>query len=386
MTKLNMLPVILPHREVPIYISGISQDFLYPLIGELKSQDDYFRFQHETSAVIDSIKEEEIRRFYSNSNFPEYNPSHQFIHENRKDNVRIRGVHSRVYALALGSIEDSFLPSIGAGIEFLLEYMYYLNQIFDSKSNPNPCKNSVAGAHSLDMAYRLITGSSQTGSLNPLFNKIVNGFLYGELFDCNHNTWQKLRESSLEQKINSCDKRTYYIDALFFQLIAEIADTFAKSQGREVNPKKRDALSAYAHYYGMGLQVVNDIADFVPPSLNRGTSEKTPDDSYADIKNGKMTYPIIMMLELANQDDRKKIISALEGNLQNEQYEDLTKIFVNSGAYGKCKALARDYQRKALDMAREFPEPASFLLSRLSIMLASNRYYATFTQIKEIQK
>ena len=105
-----------------------------------------------------------------------------------------------------------------------------------------------------------------------------------------------------------------------------------------------------------------------------------------DIKNGKMTYPIIMMLELANQDDRKKIISALEGNLQNEQYEDLTKIFVNSGAYGKCKALARDYQRKALDMAREFPEPASFLLSRLSIMLASNRYYATFTQIKEIQK
>lgn len=156
-------------------------------------------------------------------------------------------------------------------------------------------------------------------------------------------------------------------------------------QGKKIPKRKLKALMEYTYNFGMGLQLVNDIADFVPPELNEGTSAKESTDSYSDIKNGKMTLPIIYMLERTKDSDGQRVIDSLERGFDSgpEDLRETTNIFLRSGAYAECRRQCREYKEKCSNVAGEFGEPARFLLSRSAIILDSNRYFSALTKLNK---
>jgi hypothetical protein len=405
--KQNLIIPVKPYKDTPFVwlscwgksLETVGNGIRYPKVERLETVEDYFQFEHETSKIIDLIKNDAIKVYLENLKlrFPEINEETLHIHYKRQWKVKLRGVHSRVYILALGGKDDSYSPRIGAAIEFLLDDMYYLNQFFDSKSGKESTRNIISAVHSNSLFWPLLVPSIGTpekkqevfGAINEDFNNTISGFYYGEYIDCLFNTWTRLKTASLEDRLTYCNKRTYYINDLFFQAIANIAGKVVSLyQEREVDNSRLDSLSDYSSYYGMGLQIVNDIADFVPPQLNKGTSEKMSTDAYSDIKNKKMTYPIILMLEMAKPEDKHKIITCLEKGFDSSEGElrETTDIFLRSGAYHECRALARSYKRKACETAREFPERFHHLLSNSVVILDSNRYYHTLSNLLDRTK
>ena len=271
--------------------------------------------------------------------------------------------------------------------------MYYLNQYFDSKSGANASANIIAAIQSNHLFWPLLVPTEATEEekqkifmeLNEDYNNIISGFYWGEYIDCMHNIWKRLKDSSLEEKLNSYDERAYYINTLFFQAIGNIARKTAEyQQKRVVDRRKFERLSRYSYCFGMGLQLVNDIADFVPPEMNEGATGKESTDSHNDIENGKMTPPIIYMLEMANQEDRKRVIDCLENGFNSppEQLRQTTDIFIRSGAYSMCRRVCRKYKKECVEMARGFEESFHFLLNRSSLILDANRYFRSLTKLK----
>jgi len=385
----------------------------YPEVCKLETPEDFVKFQRGTSKVIFDIKDgvlEAYRKSVFKRGYKELMDANLQIHENRRDKVLLRGVHSRIYNLVLGGLEDIYVPRVGAAIEFLLDDMYYLNQIFDTKSGPNAAKNMIASIMSNDLFWSLLIPPVKKQkqreklfrSLNEDFNKIISHFYYGEYIDSEFNTWRHWNEldPNLMTTFKEADftgetfkgfdlykllhRRTYYINTTFFQGIVNMAGkVISEHQGKRIQRRKLEALAEYSYNFGLGLQLVNDVADFVPIEFNAGTSAKQSRDSYNDIQNSKMTLPVVYMLKYGSDEDREKVIAVLESGFEAtpEQLRETTDIMLRTGVYAECRIQCRKYKKKCADVAREFTEPAHFLLAESAVVLDSNRYFKALTEM-----
>lgn len=188
-------------HDSPWFPKGV----VYPRIGRLETEEDFFRFQHETSTTIAKIKDEAIKKYREElftEGFNELEDSMFHLSDKRRDKVMLRGVHSRIYTLALGGRDDRFTSRVGASIEFLLEDMYYLNQIFDSKAGADSAQNMIASVQTNDLLWQLLIPSKVKSfeqkqkvftALNEDVNKVISSFYYGEYIDCNWNIWGKMK-------------------------------------------------------------------------------------------------------------------------------------------------------------------------------------------------
>ena len=77
----------------------------------------------------------------------------------------------------------------------------------------------------------------------------------------------------------------------FIERIAEIGVFLGNGGTREVQ-----ALRKFGKHFGIGHQIMNDVADFVPSSYGITTTTKTIEDSYSDVRNGYLTLPIIYVI------------------------------------------------------------------------------------------
>lgn len=351
----------------------------------------FFEFQKQTSGTIRGVKDLAIGAYLKNRSLardmPGFPPTegHLFhIHKKSGEKIGVRGVQSRIYNLALGGEEDEYVPRIGASLELLMDHMYYVNQVLDQKSHGDPRVNTFAAKSNLEVSRILLNSApsfdGRQGLLDALssdYDEILDRAYDGADIDCNFNSWARLRGASFDGMLDPYVHRTYLMQALFFVKTADMMANLAEHRGKKLLSLQTDALKKYAYSLGMGMQVVNDISDFVPPEHNEGTRTKLPTDAYRDVKNGAMTLPIILMLHMADEPDKKTLRYCMEsgGGSSDENLLGLTKIFVRSGAYRECRALARSYKDTASRAAKQFPEPARSLLSHSSVMLDSNRYY-----------
>lgn len=369
------------------------KDISYPPLPErIGSPQDFFRFQHETSRTVRGIIDIAIDSYLENMShargMPAVSPrrSQLFrIHENSRDKVGVRGVHSRIYNLALGGGDDSIVARIGASMELLMDHEYCANQILDGKGGADPRANIFGAKSNLElskllfkMSDRVPEGSREVyDSMLSDHREILDRSYDGAHIDTNFLNWENLKDSSFEERLKMYNKRSYLMNALFFEKMADIA---AKSvymrSGGEVANSDLESVRRYAFNFGMGTQLVNDVADFVPPEQNAGTRTKLPTDSYSDLRHRMMTLPVIYSLEMADKPDRERLVGYLEkeGRLEDEELLDATKIFKRFGARD-CRALARVYKERASKVAKSFPEPVHSMMSYSVVMLDSNRYW-----------
>jgi len=286
--------------------------------------------------------------------------------------------------------EADWIP-LAAASELELISMYYLNQLWDGKggcvTKADIDKRAIAAGITRNLAFRTLEkgyrGKIDSGKIDELSAFLLdsdNVFLEGEYVDIFEDTYSSAKALSFEDMMNLCSKRIYQINASFFEKIARMAVIVSDTK----DEKKKEALRKFGYNLGMAVQIVNDIADFVPEEENSGTCEKLPSDSYADIKHGKLTYPIIWTLHKGTEEEKREVIDILEkGRLASSlELENLTRMLVNNSAIDFAVKEAKKYAIQAKRELLVFPPEIRAPLSMSCSMAHINRYYDALKKYK----
>jgi octaprenyl-diphosphate synthase len=125
--------------------------------------------------------------------------------------------------------------------------------------------------------------------LNLLSNATLE-MIAGELFQLSRSGDVGLKEHEYFEMIR---KKT----ALIFQACGRIAGTIAG-----VTEEKKDALAGYALNVGISFQLIDDVLDFVADEVVLGKPVNN------DLREGKMTLPLIHLVQKGNPEDAEKIL------------------------------------------------------------------------------
>ncbi|MFN4307744.1 polyprenyl synthetase family protein [Sulfurihydrogenibium azorense] len=114
-------------------------------------------------------------------------------------------------------------------------------------------------------------------------------------------------------------------------------------------------LKENAYQYGVNLgvafQIVDDILDY------EGDEEKVGKSLMNDLKEGKITYPLLVVKDILNKEDKDFIKSVvLDKNPSVESLLKAKKIVEDYGGIEKAKADAESYVRKAIENLKDFPD------------------------------
>jgi octaprenyl-diphosphate synthase len=137
--------------------------------------------------------------------------------------------------------------------------------------------------------------------------------------------------------------------AVLFQGACRISAILAES-GKE----RESALSDYGFHIGLAFQMADDLLDYTFDSETLGKSVG------ADLKEGKLTLPVIYSLKQAASADRKRMEDIIQNeNFTEEEFKWLVAMLIKSGAIDYTKKLAQTHVEKARDALSIFEDSKS---------------------------
>src|SRR6202007_645665 len=108
--------------------------------------------------------------------------------------------------------------------------------------------------------------------------------------------------------------------------------------------EEEQALADYGRYSGLAFQLVDDLLDFT------ASSEQLGKPVLSDLKEGKVTLPLIYAMENGHREARGLGAGVLEEKeFHSVQPEKLVAMVRDSGALERTRNLAFDYGRRAKD-------------------------------------
>ncbi|MGE8556568.1 polyprenyl synthetase family protein [Chryseobacterium jejuense] len=115
----------------------------------------------------------------------------------------------------------------------------------------------------------------------------------------------------------------------------------------EVLAKK---MQNFGTFTGMAFQIKDDLFDYL-------SSNVIGKPVGIDIKEQKMTLPLIHTLKIANEKDRKYYFDTIKRYNNNpKRVKELIEFVKNSGGLEYAITVMKDFQQKAKDILNEFPE------------------------------
>ena len=277
-----------------------------------------------------------------------------------------------------------------AGVELELASMYYTNRVFDEKGGKKilsqPNNQFIAAMVTRDLASQALTKACSKCSyqtfvkIKGIFDEINKIFYMGQFLEVSWNLYtNKKIKFEWNNLLELYYRRNYAVNNSYFEKIALMGAILGGG-----TKKQTDALASFGKHYGMMLEIVNDMGDFVPPKYNKGTAEKLPQDAYSDIKHGKLTLPTIYCLFNGGKNEKKLVIEALTNkNIEQKKLIGITKMLVNNGSMGFCKKTAKDYAKKAKHSLKIFDASKRAPLSEMCIMGRTNRYYKALEKFQK---
>lgn len=131
-------------------------------------------------------------------------------------------------------------------------------------------------------------------------------------------------------------------------LIASCCACGAASAG--VDQDVIDKMYRFGEHTGIAFQLKDDLFDY----------EKSSDIGKPhgiDIKEKKMTLPLIYLLRTMKYNDRKKVINIVKNQSENQvKVAEVIKLVNDSGGIAYTRQKMLEYQQEAGDMLLEFPE------------------------------
>ena len=125
--------------------------------------------------------------------------------------------------------------------------------------------------------------------------------------------------------------------------------------GRVEQPQEL-ALANYGHYAGLAFQLVDDLLDFT------ASSEQLGKPALSDLKEGKVTLPLILALrdgtgQEGHEAHRRLVETVLaERDFHTVRPEEITQLVRESGALDRAHALAENYARHARISLETLPD------------------------------
>jgi octaprenyl-diphosphate synthase len=127
---------------------------------------------------------------------------------------------------------------------------------------------------------------------------------------------------------------------------------YAGGRAGGLGERAADALERYGHHLGVAFQAVDDLLDLAGEAATTGKA------LFADLREGKMTYPLIVALER-----EPGILPTLEACIAVPPGEPMPPALIakvgaslaRTGALDDCRALATSEARAAIDSLRPLP-------------------------------
>lgn len=110
-----------------------------------------------------------------------------------------------------------------------------------------------------------------------------------------------------------------------------------------------EGLAQYGLNLGMAFQITDDLLDLV------GDPVQTGKPVGADIREGKLTMPLILVLETAGTADRAALEQIIRGGAASEDIEFVQKLAVQTGAVGGTRETAAQYIEQAVEHLEALP-------------------------------
>ena len=131
-------------------------------------------------------------------------------------------------------------------------------------------------------------------------------------------------------------------------LIAECCEIEVLSNGADVVWDKK--MQDFGTYTGIAFQIKDDLFDY----LSKNIIGKPVG---IDIKEQKMTLPLIFTLNSAKEIDRKYFFNIIKKHNNNQsKVKELIEFVKKSGGLDYAIGVMKDYQQKAKDILAEFPD------------------------------
>lgn len=131
-------------------------------------------------------------------------------------------------------------------------------------------------------------------------------------------------------------------------LIAACCEIGVLSNNADENMAKK--LKEFGTLTGMAFQIKDDLFDYL-------TSNIIGKPVGIDIKEQKMTLPLIYSLKTASETDRKYFFDTIKRyNNNTKRVKELIEFVKRSGGLDYAIGVMKDFQQKAKDILNEFPE------------------------------
>ncbi len=125
--------------------------------------------------------------------------------------------------------------------------------------------------------------------------------------------------------------------AVLFQGACRISALIANASELQTN-----ALADYGMHLGMAFQMTDDLLDYTNDSISLGKAVG------ADLKEGKLTLPVIYSLSQADKPDREKIEEIIQNpKFTNAQFKKLIEYLNTYGGLSYTQKMAQDHTIQA---------------------------------------
>ena len=228
----------------------------------------------------------------------------------------------------------------------------------DDSDNPKKLAAAVEFIHTATLLHDdVVDGSDQRrgqAAANAVFGNqasvLVGDFLFARAFELmvetsNINALNSLAKASSiitegEVLQMSLIGNTDITREQYFKIIeAKTAALFVASC--EVAPilMEQDAIAftTYGHCLGMAFQIIDDVMDYTSPKMGK--------DKGDDFMEGKITLPVIIAMENANDDDKAEIQNAIK-NPNANNIDGFIELLEKYDAFNQSITVAQDYSDK----------------------------------------
>jgi len=128
-----------------------------------------------------------------------------------------------------------------------------------------------------------------------------------------------------------------YKTACLFSGCARLGGVLGRLAGEE-----EQALAEYGRYAGLAFQLVDDLLDFTASAQQLGKPV------LSDLKEGKVTLPLIYAMENGHREARELVAQVLEEKeFHSVRPETIVSLVQDSGALDRARCLAQDYAQRA---------------------------------------
>jgi octaprenyl-diphosphate synthase len=109
-------------------------------------------------------------------------------------------------------------------------------------------------------------------------------------------------------------------------------------------------MKLFGEYVGIAFQIKDDLFDYLPQGLiGKPTAN--------DIKEKKLTLPLIFALENATDKERKQILSTIRRHNKNaEKVKTVIQFVIDKGGLQFSENTMHEYKQKAIDLLNSYPE------------------------------